>query len=357
MLNTLNFYNAAHNGDVHFSREFIKHFINHIKAKEYISWHVYSPKLLKDIPNLQHKHLKDMPVSNREITCLHTDGLQDKIVAESLRKFQGLNLRKRTERQRAKRRRIKKRIFRDTHNEITREIFKPYELIGDDLFINTWVLAGWAQDYLMAHKQFPLDKFGFIETNMRKFTGFIETLRNLNINCEVLLDDKLSYIPKIDYSAYEIHGVDKFVRHNPGPKVLICNGPVHGQQVFNFDFDIFIKLINKNNFHVITTAKTNIPGIYCTDDIIQAKDGDLNEISYLSTFCDIIIGRASGPFCFCEVRDNYFNPKKRMISITDKFTWGFWWYNPQNMVWTKKFKIDHLLYIFNKCVRDLGLKL
>ena len=54
-----------------------------------------------------------------------------------------------------------------------------------------------------------------------------------------------------------------------------------------------------------------------TEYITKAQDKfDLNEISYLSLFCDTIIGRASGPYVFTQVKENLYNPNKTFLAFT-----------------------------------------
>jgi hypothetical protein len=57
-----------------------------------------------------------------------------------------------------------------------------------------------------------------------------------------------------------------------------------------------------------------------TGDIIKVENSDLNEISYLSTFCDIIVGRSSGPFTFSNVKENIFDGNKAFLCFGEKET-------------------------------------
>ena len=45
----INFFNCAHNGDVHLSREFVKDIINKTNCDDYEYWHINKPNLLKDL--------------------------------------------------------------------------------------------------------------------------------------------------------------------------------------------------------------------------------------------------------------------------------------------------------------------
>jgi hypothetical protein len=313
---------------VHFSREYVKHFMACIPAKKYVYWHNLSSKLLRDIPDLEFGNLKNMPVSNPRLTCKTVDEIRD-----NYRKY--------------------KNILR----EFVRDRGKPFEIFKNNLFINTWVLAGhWIKNYRKERNMCPLDTQYWIDNNYRKYTELVNILNEQGIKCRQLNLDKLTYIPSINYKVYDINGVDEFVKNTPERKILICNGQVNSGQIFNFTLDNLInKIVSFKNIKVITTVRTNIPGVLYTGDIIQAEGGDLNEISYLSKFCDIIIGRGSGPFCFCETKDNYFDDKKRFIAITNSKTWGFWWYNHRNMVWTNNPHAVNLSSIVIKCMEDLGI--
>jgi hypothetical protein len=72
----------------------------------------------------------------------------------------------------------------------------------------------------------------------------------------------------------------------------------------------------------ICTNKFDTDGnknIKFTSDIIgEVADGDLLEISYLSSHCNIIIGKNSGPYVFCETYDNYMDTNKSFISFNSK---------------------------------------
>jgi hypothetical protein len=75
---------------------------------------------------------------------------------------------------------------------------------------------------------------------------------------------------------------------------------------------------NNRDVDIICTNKfkTVLPNIKFTSDIIKStKDTDLLEISYLSTFCDVIVGKNSGPYVFCETFTNYNNPNKTFVSF------------------------------------------
>jgi hypothetical protein len=59
--------------------------------------------------------------------------------------------------------------------------------------------------------------------------------------------------------------------------------------------------------------------VFFTDDIFAgATGGDINEIAYLSTHAEVIVGKNSGPFMFTHVWDNIMNPNKAFVSLSHR---------------------------------------
>jgi hypothetical protein len=89
------------------------------------------------------------------------------------------------------------------------------------------------------------------------------------------------------------------------------------------------------NFICTNKFETSVSNVLFTDDIIkddevaevrapwenrQKNNCDLQEISYLSEKVDAIVGKNSGPFVFCETKNNYMNPAKKFLSYN--VSWG-----------------------------------
>ena len=132
---------------------------------------------------------------------------------------------------------------------------------------------------------------------------------------------------------------------------------VQSGQCPNFKFDkiVYDLSLKYGNIDFILTNKINIhnKNIYFTDDIIKTQYSDLNEISYLSTKCDIIVGRASGPHAFTHVKENYNDNSKTFISFTDKILEGNW-YNSNlcNQVWSNIYSEKSIFDILNKEIEN-----
>jgi hypothetical protein len=133
-----------------------------------------------------------------------------------------------------------------------------------------------------------------------------------------------SYIPETDYSHFNTKSVDSFWWEHKHQKIIvISNNLVASEQTHqNNDMQETINYIASmfpNKIFVTTKKiKTECANVFCTEEIIQPRDGcDLNEICYLSTFdnVEMIVGRTSGPFTYMSVKANLQNPNKRILGF------------------------------------------
>lgn len=163
-----------------------------------------------------------------------------------------------------------------------------------------------------------------------------------------LLKAPLEYLPSIDYSCYQVKNVDKFVQ-GVDEFILFDNCYVQSNQAKNFDFTPIIDDLSQtySDKIFVTTMKVDLgrSNILHTADITKTDDGfDLNEISYLSKFTKLIIGRSSGPEVFCMTKDNCFDPNKTFLSFTYKreaahiVDWNL--QIPATRVWSDAVEID-----------------
>jgi len=185
----------------------------------------------------------------------------------------------------------------------------------DILYINTWVAANW--DIFCKHG-------GINMHTMHEQWGIIFETINEFFDTSIKLKTKEEYLPRIDYSLFDIKNIDTYIESNPTDrKVLVCNNVPQSGQSLTSNLSEFIKdaakkypdtqFICTNEFDIDT-----LDNILFTNDIVSVKGCDLQEISYLSTFCDVIIGKNSGPYVFCETYDNYMNDNKRFLSFNTK---------------------------------------
>jgi hypothetical protein len=137
---------------------------------------------------------------------------------------------------------------------------------------------------------------------------------------------KEHYLPRIDFNKINQKAkdnIDKKLKSEYSKKVLICNNTPASTQSFTFSIDKEIQEMAQSNPDVWFILTNRIlekeKNISYTADIIDTKqEPDLQEISYLSSYMDVIVGKNSGPFVFCETYDNYMDKDKTFVSFNTK---------------------------------------
>jgi len=265
------FYNHYHHGDLHVSRSFVRLIMDKIKSIHPEAIFAYShqndPNLLFDIPDL----------------------VFDSEAVHSLPEQESF-------------------IRRD-----------------DTLYINTW--------YGMRHRSYL----------HRNGTTFDTLYSSLNDTCHELFNfsladistDPKDFFPAIDYDKFAIGHARNWLFTHPENKVLIENGNANSGQATNFSMaPIIVPLaIKHKDTAFILSKKENIRmnNIFYTDDIIQKGHGsDLNEISFLSRYCSLLIGRASGVFTFGLTQDNLFRGQMKYLCFSNLVParFGKFWLGP-----------------------------
>ena len=184
---------------------------------------------------------------------------------------------------------------------------------GNDTIINTWIGAWF--DRGLEHTN---------ECTLRfNYSLYKEVYKALGLN----LGPIEKYYPTIDFSKFDVSSADEFISNNKSKlRVLVSNGNCHsGQCDYNGDMKLFIvnlavmfpdvTFIATQRFH-----KHNLENIKFTPDITRVEDNDLNEIAYLSKFCDVIVGRNSGPYCFATHAENIDDPSKTFFAFGERET-------------------------------------
>lgn len=189
--------------------------------------------------------------------------------------------------------------------------------VGDVLYVNTWIGSYFEEG---------CEYFG--ECTLRFSYGMFEkiyTQINQTFGTNLKLGPIENYFPSINYSKFNLLNVNKFLSNSSQRKVLISNGPcLSGQCYYTGDMSSIINNISSNHKDIlfIPTHKFESfsDNVVFSGDIIQSNKCDLNEISYISTHCDLIIGRNSGPFCFSSTKENLNNPSKTFYAFGEKET-------------------------------------
>ena len=266
--NNVVFYNYFHNGDIHTSRGFIKEMMKIIPAKNFHESHMNPPCILSDIKNLRH-----IPFS--DFCKIGLPYMEGNLVHQKALVFN--------------RQRSTAPFYTDGNN---------------NLFINTW--SGQITEEKPECCNFP----DYLKL-------YNQTLSKLGLE-EMCGGEKI--FPSINYSFFSIDGVNEFFKNKrKSDTVLISNGDVESGQCKNFDFNPIIVKLAKNNPDIdfivtnIMKEKLKSENIFYAEDIIKKDGCDLNEISYVSTKCNMIVGRDSGPHTFCLTKENITN--KDMLNV------------------------------------------
>lgn len=265
------FYNHFHNGDLHVSRSFIREIMAKIGSSCSFTYsHKNNSGLLSDLPKLK--------IDSNLLSSLP----------------------------------VEKTFFR--HNET--------------VFLNTWYNSG--QSKYMSRHGLTFD------TLYDLFDDFclngLKELLNLSFSLSDLHPQPNDFFAKIDFSKFDLSKIEKLLQTNKQKKVLISNGSSLSGQAENFSFSPVINSLANNHPETLffCTQKGNDihpkSNIIFTSDLI-GKQCDLNEIAYLSSFCELIIGRASGPWTFAFNYHNLFERKVKFLTfcnLTPKYSNKFW---------------------------------
>lgn len=252
------FINNNNRGDVHVNRGFLRPIINKVisiypDSKFYYS-HRHCSDLLSDVPNLEY----------------YQPGLLE--------------------------------VF-----SYTKDINFEYHIMNDTVYINTWyncrhtAACGISFDNLYAS----------FDSICKALWGF--SLKEISLNAA-------DFYPIIDYSAFYISEAQKWLSINANKKIFVSNNLTLSGQSNNYLMAPIIIEVARNNKDKIFILSNEAPNLALPSNVIYSSDiikkpipYDLNENSFISSHCDVIIGRSSGAFTFAVTRDNLFNRKIKII--------------------------------------------
>lgn len=191
--------------------------------------------------------------------------------------------------------------------------------MGDTLFVNTWIGRGWNGKETDTSSYVLNPGVGCVLENLYRMHN--DLLREAGLG--KLPRDIVEYIPTIDYTRVNLGRSQSFLEQCWHKNtVLICNGPTTSAQSVNHDFsEVLDLLLPSPHLRVIATQTVKTKYIYkyyTTDEITGRSNGghDLNAISYLSRFCNVIVGRCSGPHMTAQVLENWMDSTKTLLCFT-----------------------------------------
>lgn len=208
----------------------------------------------------------------------------------------------------------KKGLLRD-YNNIVEEPLDNYcnmedtvKIVDSSLYINTW----YGQDnrkIMQMGGGTTLETVNIIINNILNFIN------------EKLTFNKVDIYPSVYFSNLKIDYIPKY------GNILICNDDSMSGQSNNIDLiSTIIQLSKKyknNIFYVTKKIDFYSDNIFYVDDIFQNRP-NLLEISYISNYSSIIIGRCSGPYSFCMTKQNILDEHKTLIAICGDYLNGIW---------------------------------
>jgi hypothetical protein len=296
MFDNVYFYNTFHNGDIHHSRNFVKDIMKKISSNNYYYLHNNNSEILKDIPDLKYD--------------------------KSFISFDNWNL-------------ITKYPIH-FNNMITH--------INNDLYINTWV----GQSNFITSNNLNRNRNNRYCSLYSHYELYEDIFNKLNIKIE----DIEYYIPEIDYNYIQKKEIDDFVSNKN--KIVFVSNNIPQTVRIELDINNVVYRLS-NEFNNVTFVLTNIlndkiikDNVYYVSDIIKLKF-DLNEISYLSKFCDILVGKPSGPYCFSFIKENLKDKNKNFLTISNNIYDMFYFESKSNMIFIENHTEEYLY----KKIRDL----
>lgn len=191
---------------------------------------------------------------------------------------------------------------------------------------------------IIGEKDLPVfkdSKFITIEEKNRIYINlWIAALWKLGLKLYLNLKDHYSYFKNYFFDKYHIQMNDieyyipetKTVHRdtiiqlcsNKNLKVLLCNGHCTSGQVPNFSFNQIVDMFQNKDIlfyathsNLISTRIKNRGNIFSIDNLYDSPN--LHEIAEFAKHCDIIIGRDSGLFYWCQNKDTL---EKKFICYT-----------------------------------------
>jgi len=129
--------------------------------------------------------------------------------------------------------------------------------------------------------------------------------------------------------------------------IFISNGNVNSGQSVNFSLSSIIQklCLEFSDSLILITEKIEhlkFPNLVYTGDITNIFP-DLLLNGFISTYSDIIVGRASGPYCFAQNSTNLLDENKTFIAFCNNINEGrFYEKQKSKFLWTNNYTFDNM---------------
>jgi len=240
---------------------------------------------------------------------------------------------------------------------------------NDTLFINLWI--GLSPSFKDNRKDTGI---GITRQSLMNQTIEIINIIKQHTNIEIPYptDAKQTMPSSIKHPTKNHKEIEHFTQKvlpNYRKKILISNGHVESCQCPPFNIgDLLIQggIVQKyRDVLFILTAEsqqTSSNNIVLINNIVPIPN--LNEIDYISRYCDVLITRASGPGCMFSTQENFYDTSKTFISFTTNKnialealssvdaikneSWGN--ENTAKMIWSNNFSSNNICSIIEKTI-------
>jgi hypothetical protein len=196
---------------------------------------------------------------------------------------------------------------------------------NNDVYINTWIgnaERGYAAENTIDHNVY--------------YNMFQKAMNILNIPFSPEPEEVL---PDIDFNKYNFNFKETFSDLKNTKNILFCNNNFLSGQSFEINMDDILEVLTDKykEYNFIITNETNLrkKNINYLYDYFHYDDSgsDLIECSYISLFCEHIIGRNSGPHSLTYTKSNLLDSTKKIHCLT-KFENICYWYEYRKCVIT-----------------------
>lgn len=245
----------------------------------------------------------------------------------------------------------------------------------DALWVSTWLGSinnmqkliderGWER-YLLPNEKntFVIGENEDLWDNMK--TQLILCKQNIDtINDFLTLNFKSYKLPypqnsdqmlvKWNSNPKNIEQIKSVIKNGYKLKVLVCNGDVLSNERKNFDYGEYLKEIIETNtdtlFYFTQNVSLNLPNVININEVVPIPN--LDEIEYLSAFCDIIITSLSGPGCSVVNDAVVKDPNKTLIHVCRSIIGLVYDKHLCKCIQTEDYSYENITKIINKAILE-----
>jgi hypothetical protein len=194
------------------------------------------------------------------------------------------------------------------HSQLNMWIPIAHDEEKDVVYINTWV-GCWIGKYLQHGEH-------------ANFTTLPRVWKEVYDYLKIIMKDSYEYYhPQIHHEHFDnTHCIEYLNEIGHSSLIVFCNGQAMSKQSSMGNMEKIIELVAdafpKHNLFVTDRVNVDRPNVKFSDDVLKGTVGNLNQISYISRFAKLIIGKNSGPFTYAHTRANMTNPHKTFMCFS-----------------------------------------